>query len=139
MKNTLTFTLLLLAITSHSQVSINAGLSSRMQGTFKAAIEKQSAWNNTELSTSVSTDNYKPVIGLQTGYSTCFDFQTQTNIRLMAGAFFHSSFMDDKNVRCKKVLFGGSIRGEFNDALFGLEYNGETINLTIGFIFKTHK
>ena len=136
MKNTLTLIALLVAITSHAQPSIDLGLSSRFQGTIKLAIEKQSGWNNTELSTRFSSDCLRPVIGLQTGYSTCFDFQTQANIRLMAGAFFHSP--PDKTAT-KKVMFGGSARLELNDGLVGLEYNGETINLTIGFIFKRRK
>ena len=133
----LTTLMLLVSITAQSQVSIETGLSSRMQGVFKASIEKQTGWNNTEASVMVSTDNMHPVIGLQTGYSTCNEFQ-QANLRFMAGAFLHTSILPiDKLDRCRQIRFGGSVRYELNHGLIGLFYNGETLELTLGFIFKS--
>jgi hypothetical protein len=132
----LTALMLFISIATQAQVSIEAGLSSRMQGVFKANVERQTGWNNTELSVLMATDNTHPVIGLQTGYSTTNDYQ-QANIRFTAGAFYHTGILPvDKEVREKQIRFGGSIRYELNDGLVGFQYNGETIQLTLGFIFK---
>lgn len=137
MKTLLSICLVISCTLTQAQVSIDAGLSSRMQGTFKLACEAQTGPVNTELGVRMATDNLHPVIGLQTGYSTCNDFQ-QTNIRFQAGVFYHTGLLPvDKEQRCQKILFGGSARLELNHGLVGLEYNGETFCFTLGFIFKS--
>jgi hypothetical protein len=135
MKTIITVTALLIAITSHSQVSINAGLSSRFSGVFKAAYERQTGWNNTELSTMVSLDNYHPVTGLLTGVGT--NHEGQDNYRLMIGAFYHSGLLPvDKDERCQVIKFGASFRWQMEKTLITLDYTGETLNLTIGYLLK---
>lgn len=136
MKTLITLMLLISTVT-HGQVSIDLGVTGWLQGTGKIAVEKQTGWLNTELSARIATDNMHPVIGLQTGYSTTNDFQ-QANIRFQVGAFLHTGLLPiDKEVREMQVRFGGSIRYELNHGTVGIEYNGETLNLTVGFIFKS--
>ncbi len=128
--------LLFISTIAHAQLSIDAGLSSRMQGAFKAGYEQQTSWINTEVSAMVSTDNWHPVLSLQTGYSTTNDFQC-ANLRFQAGIFYHTALLPpDKEVRERCFKFGGSVGYELNHGTVGIEYNGETLSLTLGFIFK---
>lgn len=130
---------LLVAITTHAQVSINAGLSSRFSGVLKVAVEKPTGWNNTELSTMVSLDNYHPVIGLQSGFNTQFEGE-RTNYRLMIGCYYHSGILlVDKEVRCQQIRFGGSFRWQVVNTLFSIDYNGETASISIGYLLNRRK
>jgi hypothetical protein len=138
MKKTLFAMLLIGAAThAHSQVSIDAGFNSRFQGTAKIAIEAQTSWINTELGVRASMDNWHPIVSLQTGYGTDNGFQ-QDNIRFMIGYFIHTGILPvGKETRQVQAKIGGSIRYELNHGLVNFEYNGETFNLTFGFIFKS--
>lgn len=130
---------LIMALTSHSQVSISTGLSSRFQPVFKVAVEKPTGWINTELSTLVSLDNTHPVIGLQSGLATQNEGDLN-NYRFMLGAFYHTGLLPmTKNIRVKTILFGGSFRWQIARGFFGIEYNGETVNMHLGYIFNRKK
>ena len=119
-----------------AQISIDAGLSSRMQGTWKLAYEQQAGWMNAEAGARQAGDNLNPVIGMQAGYSSTNPFQ-HPNFRIMAGGYYHTGLLPvNKLKREGQVRFGGSVRYEQNHGLLSLEYNGETLNLTLGFIFK---
>jgi hypothetical protein len=131
-------TLMLFAsITAHAQPSIDFGLNSRICGTIKVAVEKQTGWNNTEIGVRTSFDNWHPITGIQTGYSTTNQFQ-YSNFRFQVGGFWHTAIMEPGKVEREQCFrLGGSVRMELNHGLVNLEWNGETINFTLGFIFKS--
>jgi hypothetical protein len=134
MKTIITVTALLIAITSHSQVSINAGLIPTLS--LKAAVEKQTVWNNTEASAMVSMGNYRPVYGIQSGVS--FENSRGENFRFLAGGFYHTGYIDPKTeMPCSKIKLGGSFRWLFrSNTSFAVAYNGQTMSIGFGYLFK---
>jgi hypothetical protein len=138
MKKLITIALLLLSTISYSQINADIGFSSRISLTGKLGYEIPLNGFNIEPSIRVARDNYHPVIGLQGGYSFIVDRYDQ-ELRLSVGPFYHSALLPNdlsKTERIQTVRFGGSIRFKWSVNVYCLaEYNGETANVGIGYLF----
>jgi hypothetical protein len=138
MKKIITISLLLLSTISYSQINADIGFSSRISLTGKLGYEIPLNGFNIEPSIRVAIDNYYPVIGLQGGYSFIVDIYDQ-ELRLAIGGFYHSGLLPNdlsKTERIETVRFGGSIRFKWSVNVYIIgEYNGETGNFGIGYLF----
>jgi hypothetical protein len=138
MKTTITITLLLLSSISYSQINADIGFSSRISLTGKIGYDIPLNGFNIEPSIRVAIDNYYPVIGLQGGYSFIVDRYDQ-ELRLAVGGFYHYGILPNdlsKTERIQTVRFGGSIRFKWSVNVYCVaEYNGETMNAGIGYLF----
>jgi len=136
MKNLITLLSIAISLTSNAQISGEVGMSSRISGTAKIAYEVPIKMFNIEVGTMASIDNYRPIVSLQTGVTMYVDRYNQ-ELRLAIGPYYHSGILlPDKDVREKKILFGGSARFKWDCNVFVTgEWNGEYGKIGIGYLF----
>ena len=138
----LTIILLLISFQSIGQPNAEIGFSSRLSPTIKAGIEapiRGTQWN-VEMGVRMSKDNLNPIVGLQGGYSFIVDRYNQ-ELRLAIGGYFHSGILYPyKTERVEAFKFGGSIRFKWSVNVYcQIDYNGETFNYGLGYVFKKRK
>jgi hypothetical protein len=144
MKKTITILLLAFNQISYSQINADIGFTSRISPTLHAGIEApiRNTQFNIDLGARISQDNLHPIVGLQGGYSFIVDRYNQ-ELRLSAGLFYHSGMLPidlSKTERIETVRLGGSIRFKWSVNVYCVvEYNGETMNAGIGYLFKPNR
>lgn len=136
-KNTLTAIAVLITTTLFAQLSASVGLNSRLHGVAIMGYELEPINGiNAELNLRANTEQLTPTIGLQAGFissNSC----NNNSLRLSVGAFYHTGkLLVYKTDNRPRIMIGGSFRAVVNRSITQLSYDGQTIQLTVGFLFK---
>lgn len=130
-----TLLFLLLPIASFAQPSISVGLNSRIHATGQIAYEVDLWPVNIEVSAKSTTETPKPTLGLQLGFASD-GYCDRRQFRVAVGGYYHFDKIIVGKPDGPKFRVGGSVRWMVNGGTFGVLYDGQTIGLSVGYIFK---
>lgn len=126
---------LLLPFATMAQPSLSVGLNSRFHATAQAAYEANVWPVNIEVSAKATTEVPKPVMGLQIGFGSD-GYCDRRQFRVSVGGFYHIGPMLVGKADGSKFRVGGSVRWMVNGGTVGVLYDGQTIGLSVGYLFK---
>jgi hypothetical protein len=132
-KTILTVALAAITQLSYGQLSIDAGITTNAPYTTLKLAYEQNFRNPLNVEVGVRTD-FRSIIPSVTGgleLPTC-----RGAVKFMAGGYYHLVPGTKESPSTYTPYFGGAVRLEVNQGTVGLEWNGQFVSLTVGFIFR---
>lgn len=133
MKTILTVALIAITQTTYGQLSVDAGITTHSPYTTVKVAYERNFRNPLNVEVAVRTD-FKSIIPAVTGG---VELPTERgSVKFMAGGFYHLIPSTKISPAIYSPYFGGSMRWEINQGTWGVEWNGQFVSLTVGFVFR---